>query len=227
MKRIDAIAFDLDHTLYDRNETWSALTASFMRVFETSLSGEQLLRSLRRADYESTYEESSWRGMLQKLQRWGVVKPDVPFETFDAFIRTYFPDAIVPYKDTYRVLDWCREMGFAPSLITNGHTGLQERKLTAMPLEDAFSVCIICNLDDGSPCKPSPEPFLELAARLKLPPERILYVGDNPVNDIAGASGCGMQTAWLSVMDNWKTGVPAPTFEISRLSDLPALVAGS
>ena len=23
MKRIDAIAFDLDHTLYDRNETWS------------------------------------------------------------------------------------------------------------------------------------------------------------------------------------------------------------
>ena len=54
MKRIDAIAFDLDHTLYDRNETWSALTASFMRVFETSLSGEQLLRSLRRADYEST-----------------------------------------------------------------------------------------------------------------------------------------------------------------------------
>ena len=36
-----------------------------------------------------------------------------------------------------------------------------------------------------------------------------------------------MQTAWLSVMDNWKTGVPAPTFEISRLSDLPALVAGS
>ena len=58
MKRIDAIAFDLDHTLYDRNETWSALTASFMRVFETSLSGEQLLRSLRGADYESTYEES-------------------------------------------------------------------------------------------------------------------------------------------------------------------------
>ena len=64
MKRIDAIAFDLDHTLYDRNETWSALTASFMRVFETSLSGERLLLSLRRADYESTSAESSWLGML-------------------------------------------------------------------------------------------------------------------------------------------------------------------
>ena len=120
-ERIDAIAFDLDHTLYDRNETWSALTASFMRVFETSLSGEQLLRSCGEPTMRAPIEESSWRGMLQKLQRWGVVKPDVPFETFDAFIRTYFPDAIVPYKDTYRVLDWCRRWGLRRLLLPRPH----------------------------------------------------------------------------------------------------------
>ena len=226
MREINAIAFDLDHTLYDRNATWSALTERFQDEFQVSCSSAQLCRKLQDADYISTYEESSWRGMLEKLQHWEILSPEITFIQFDTFIRRYFPEAIVPYDDTYFILDWCHINGLQPSLITNGHTGLQERKLSCMHLDQAFEVCIICNLDNGVPCKPAREPFMQLSTLLNLSPEHILYVGDNPINDIAGAAGCGMQTAWLNIMHNWKVSVPKPTFEINRLSELPALILG-
>lgn len=228
MKKIDAVAFDLDHTLYDRNATWRALTEAVKRELlpkSKEIFTQELCHALQKADRISTYAETSWRGMLDELKRDGILPCETPYAEFDAFIRHYFPGAIVPYSDTGKVLRWCREKGLGPSLITNGHAGLQEQKLEAMGLTDAFQVCIICNLDDGSPCKPQPAPFLTLAETLALPPERIIYVGDNPVNDIAGAAGCGMQTAWLNVMNNWRPGVPAPTYEISTLSELMSVLS--
>lgn len=43
--------------------------------------------------------------------------------------------------------------------------------------------------------KPHPEPFLELAERLKLKPEEILYVGNSYSKDVEGAAAVGMKTA--------------------------------
>lgn len=43
--------------------------------------------------------------------------------------------------------------------------------------------------------KPHPEPFLELADRMNLPPEQILYVGNSYSKDVVGAAGVGMKTA--------------------------------
>ena len=30
------------------------------------------------------------------------------------------------------------------------------------------------------------------------PPERVLYVGDHPANDVAAAAAAGMRTCWVS-----------------------------
>ena len=43
--------------------------------------------------------------------------------------------------------------------------------------------------------KPHPESFIELARRMKLAPEEILYVGNSYSKDIVGAAGVGMKTA--------------------------------
>lgn len=46
--------------------------------------------------------------------------------------------------------------------------------------------------------KPHPESFIELAKRLGLKPEEILYVGNSYEKDIEGAAAIGMKTAHLS-----------------------------
>ncbi|HNY22331.1 MAG TPA: HAD family hydrolase, partial [Treponemataceae bacterium] len=45
--------------------------------------------------------------------------------------------------------------------------------------------------------KPSPVPFLALANALGIPPSRILYVGNSPSSDVAGAKAVGMKTACI------------------------------
>jgi len=227
MGEINAVAFDLDHTLYDRNATWDNLGKTFTQVFSDALPSEitieQITQELKRSDYKGTYEETSWRGMHEDLVSKGVLSGQVPFARFEAFIRLFFPNAIKPYEDTYEVLCWCRAMNYHPSVITNGHVELQKRKLKAMDLMKYLDECIICDIDSGAMRKPKPYAFLELSRRLKIPVDQILYVGDNPINDIAGARNAGMHTAWLSVMDNWRDDVCRAEYEISSLRDLMSL----
>jgi HAD superfamily hydrolase (TIGR01509 family) len=225
---IKAVAFDLDHTLYDRNSTWSRLAPQFAQDFCLFLPGGMesaaLLAALRRADYRATYEETSWTGMHRLLVGDGILSGAVSCASFRQFIDRWFPPSIVPYPDTFSVLGWCRKAGLRPSVITNGHRELQERKIAAMGLRPWLDHCIICDLDVGSGCKPAPDAFLQLARMLNLSPGEILYVGDNPVNDIQGARGAGMRTAWLNVMDNWQPEIRRADYEISCLSQLKEMI---
>lgn len=228
MKTIKAISFDLDHTLYDRNATWDALTPVFKRVYFSELAPgvneKMLCEVLKQADYNATYGETSWRGMYRELIARGVISGISGFLFFNSFVYEFFPPAIVPYSDTYRVLTWCKRRGLRPTIITNGHPKLQERKMAAMKLDAYIEDCHICDLDSGVGCKPAPEPFWDMANRLQLPPEEILYVGDNPRNDIMGARRAGMQTAWLNVMGNWDNQYEPADFEISSLSEILSIV---
>lgn len=229
MSKIKAVSFDLDHTLYDRNATWDALLPVFRRIYSCDITDgttdEALLTALKAADYKGTYEETSWPGMYAELVKQHIISQAHGFTCFNRFIFDYFPSAIVPYPDTYSTLAWCRRKGLHPSVITNGHPKLQERKLTAMNLRPYLDECIVCNLDSGAGCKPEPDAFWELASRLALEPAEILYVGDNPRNDIMGARRAGMRTAWLNVMDNWCSGYERADFEISFLRELPDIIS--
>jgi len=62
---------------------------------------------------------------------------------------------------------------------------------------DPFFPQIFTNQDLGQP-KPDPLFFHSLAARLVLPPAKILYVGDRFENDILAAHQTGMLTAWYN-----------------------------
>ena len=54
--------------------------------------------------------------------------------------------------------------------------------------------------------KPSPRIFLEALNRLEADPAEVLYVGDNPNRDIAGAKGVGMRAAYI---ENAERPLPA------------------
>ncbi len=71
-----------------------------------------------------------------------------------------------------------------------------ERKLELMGLASCFDV-IQCSEDSGF-LKPEAASFLKLAESLGHDPKDILYIGNNPRYDLAGARNAGMQAAILS-----------------------------
>ncbi|WJH37352.1 HAD family hydrolase [Paenibacillus sp. CC-CFT747] len=60
---------------------------------------------------------------------------------------------------------------------------------------------------------------------LKLTPGECVFVGDHPVNDIAGAAEAGMQTAWLRVNQPWRDEIrTAPGAVLTELKELCRLL---
>jgi len=73
--------------------------------------------------------------------------------------------------------------------------------------------------------KPNPEIFLKMARRLRLPPEDILYVGDNPIPDVLGPVRAGMRTAWVNRGGYRKPrGIPFPDVRVKSLSELVSML---
>ena len=72
----------------------------------------------------------------------------------------------------------------------------------------------------GTLIKPHPALFAEAARRLGLPPERILYVGDNYRRDVLGATAAGFAAAWVH-----PDAAAAEGPHVAAAADLPSLVA--
>lgn len=74
--------------------------------------------------------------------------------------------------------------------------------------------------------KPNPAIFHELLRRLGLEPGEVLFVGDTPREDVAGAQSVGMPIAWI---DHGRKIYPPhlkpPDHILRGLSDLPAALA--
>jgi putative hydrolase of the HAD superfamily len=51
--------------------------------------------------------------------------------------------------------------------------------------------------EEAGALKPHPVPFKKLAEGLGLPPEQILYIGNNHKYDVVGSKNVGMKAAWL------------------------------
>lgn len=77
-------------------------------------------------------------------------------------------------------------------MVTNGTGVMQRAKLAALGLEGLFDPLIIS--EEVGFRKPDPRAFELAVASWGLLPEAVLFVGDDPVADIAGATAAGMRT---------------------------------
>lgn len=76
--------------------------------------------------------------------------------------------------------------------------------------------------------KPASDMFNEAEKRLGLTGTDILYIGDHPTADIAGANNAGWQSGWLNVhqrpLSHYKKPQQLPTFEFSTINLLYAWI---
>ena len=73
--------------------------------------------------------------------------------------------------------------------------------------------------------KPNPAIYRRLLADLRLEASDVLFVGDTPKEDVAGAKAVGMPVAWLDAgRKPFPDDLPRPDFVLATLADLSSIL---
>ena len=198
--RFDAVAFDLDGTLYPTHRLY-ALAWTRMLPRARALMAFSAARMRMRAlgsDPAHRRAPSADGVAFRALQadhvarRLGMGAAEAAAMIDRDFYRG--PEGLFsrvrPFSGLVPALDALAASGLRIALLSDLPP---LRKLGLMGLAGRFEPAL-CSEDSGF-LKPAVEPFAMLASRMGLPPGRILYVGNNPWIDAAGAKAAGMASA--------------------------------
>jgi putative hydrolase of the HAD superfamily len=221
---IRAVVFDLDQTLYDRDETDRKAMRTYYRehrdFFRPETTLEEATRALIKGDHEGGH--FGWTEIVRVMRAENVFA-NAPSATeichdFQALFASH--GTLYPY--TIKVLEELKAMGLLTGLITNGNEVYQWGKIRGLGIEGCFDSILVGSVPETA--KPHKEIFLEMARRLRQVPEEMLYVGDHPANDIDGSRKAGYTPVWVETMPWDFPEIEKPLHQIKNVSFLPSLI---
>jgi HAD superfamily hydrolase (TIGR01509 family) len=196
-RRIRAVLFDLDGTLYDqrRMRTLMAMELAAMLLRRPFRAPRNLrtLSAFRKAQ-ESLRHDRSGPGPTAQLEV-AAARLRMPLAEVEAVTTEWMMER--PLKHMAR----CRAAGTIELLASLQARGIElgvlsdypaAAKLQALGIASSFSV-VLCAVDpEVGAFKPDPRGFLAAADRWQLAPAEVLMVGDRADADAAGAAAAGM-----------------------------------
>jgi putative hydrolase of the HAD superfamily len=191
---IRGVAFDLDGTFYPNHRFYTRLLPFLFKEWRYLLAFSRARTALRKTFQDGDFYE------LQALIMARILKRDsaaIKERTERLIYRGWEPlfKKVKPYRHVKETLEALKAAGLKLGLLSDFPA---ERKLEYLGL-DGYWDTVICS-EQVNRLKPDPAPFLELARRMALPPEQILYVGNSVSYDILGAKRQGMQAALVSAL---------------------------
>jgi putative hydrolase of the HAD superfamily len=123
----------------------------------------------------------------------------------DAIAFTAYPDAAV-------ALARLRELGVRTAVVSNWDVSLGPT-LARLGLDRQLDV-VVHSAEAGA-AKPDPAPFRLALARLRLGPDDVVHIGDDPRSDVAGAAAAGIQALLIDRES------PAGPRRVASLLELP------
>lgn len=198
---MNAILFDLDNTLMDRDWTF--------REFAKQLVCERLsVKDQEEIDRIVAYmiesdadgyrpKEGFFRELIDTLP-WSV-KPDIN-ELKAYYDQNYMSHARV-MEHAIEALQACRSLGLKLGIITNGFSHLQHGKIDCLELRGYFDAIVVSG--DIGIKKPDERIYRVALDKLGVQAEETVIVGDHPRNDIWGASRVGIRGIWLRRKHEW------------------------
>jgi putative hydrolase of the HAD superfamily len=218
-RAINAVLFDLDGTLYDRDRLAAALFDEQYAEFANELNGvsrERFLRDVHAMDDHGHGLKE--QGYPKVVQAWGLEASLA--DRLLAHFWQRFDSHCQLSAGTLETLAELRRRGMKLGVITNGPREMQRRKLAVLGLERSFDTVVVSG-EEGVR-KPDAEIFRRALGRLGVAAHEALFVGDHPVADVEGAHGAGLLAVWMFV-PYWPPVVPGVR-AIHGLGELPAIV---
>jgi putative hydrolase of the HAD superfamily len=190
-KKFDAIAFDIDGTLYPNYRFYYRLIPFVIRHFRLLSAFSKSRKILRRESHSESFYDAQARiaaGLLRK-------NPAFIKEKFEHLIyqswQSHFK-GLKMYPYVRETIENLRSAGYKTGVLSDFPV---KNKLKSMNLEGIWDA-ELCSEQIGE-LKPALKAFQCLAEALSCPPERVLYVGNSVSYDVIGAKNAGMKAALI------------------------------
>ena len=237
---IEAILFDLDDTLVDARGSWRAGFAEAIAELHadspalrrlgspTAIYDEHFRRYSEQAHRAAGFGEWQASFTIAAFERLVAehVGPDPALASrLVARYQAATPGHLAIFPDAEPLLE---RLGarYPLGLISNGPSELQRPKIEKFDLERYFEVVLVSG--EFGTRKPDPSIFAAALETLGIPAARAVFIGDNPTDDIAGASAVGLASIWVNRGD-WTAPDPGnrealPHAEVRELREIPAVL---
>jgi putative hydrolase of the HAD superfamily len=201
MTTYSTVFFDLDHTLWDFNLNCAETLEELYVIYQLKQFGFNI------SDFQKAYRfvnDSMWAGFHNntvtkeelRTERFpktftllGIELDKVPSGLDQHFI-TLCPTKPHVHPNTFEILEYLKEKGYALHIITNGFSETQHVKMKHSGLEAYFDELI--HSDHTGHKKPEPRIFEYAMEITNSKKESSIMIGDDLVADVLGAKNAGM-----------------------------------
>ena len=216
---VEAVLFDLDGTLLDRD----ASIKQFVAAQYDRLSN--YLNHIPKADYIRRFIELDCHGHVwkDKVYQDLVAEFEVRGLGWQALLQDYetqFQVHCVPFPFLTEVLSGLKQKGYLLGIVSNGLGTFQTRAIQGLGIQDYFEVILISEIEQVR--KPQAEIFHRAVKQLGVTSRRSVFVGDHPEADIMGAKNAGMRAIWKRSV-NWEETKGADAI-INELNEIPFIL---
>lgn len=219
-----AIGFDFDHTLGVDNGLERKALYAYANELDRRLTQDDPRYRKQFDDLLAAFraDETTADDMLARFAHL-IGVPGAQAERWREICYDLVPQLVQPVDGARELLAALRSRSIQTAILTNGWTPLQQKKIAHALGNEALTMPVLVS-DAIHAVKPSRAAFDALVAALGVPRERVWYVGDNALGDVAGALAAGLRAAWF----NWENqtypqDVPPPTLTVASLRELEAL----
>jgi 2-haloalkanoic acid dehalogenase type II len=224
--KVRAICFDLDNTLWD---VWPVIMRAEQRMYDflaqryPRVVASMTLEMMRSAREQTAAAHPQMRHDFTFLRKQTLREHAREFgyaeamaeEAFDAFIRAR--NEVDLYDDVLPALEQLRGR-YRLFTASNGNADLAKIGLAH------FFERTVAARHVGA-LKPDPAIFHKVIEGTDLQAREVVYVGDDPLLDVEGARGAGMQAIWIDREGvQWPAEIAPPTHTIRSLTDLLRLL---
>lgn len=222
MTEIQAVIFDLDNTLVNRQAAFRAYSEHFINQF-VSVADEadraSMLEVMRIADRDGYRHK---RELYSELRQQFKIESKATVDELLQFWFQQFSSYTVLMDGAIELLTALKIRGIKLGIITNGSVASQHAKIEQVGLRSYFDAIIV---SDEVGCKKPDRKIFELAvARLDTQPHVCMFVGDHPVNDVQGAREAGLQPVWLQGFREWEQQAASAPHTITALGQILQLL---
>lgn len=212
---IDAVLFDLDGTLFDRDATVAGIVAWQVREFSSAIRPE------RAAEFCSRVIILDAHGHRDKREVYATVATEFGFDSpvVEHLIASFwaeYPHHCHLESGVVATLSELKRRGKQLGIITNGAASIQNAAIDALGIRRAVDVILISESEGIR--KPNPDIFHRAAARMGVEPKRCCFVGDHPTIDVAGAEAAGLRGVWK------RTSYWAPAAPVTAIDSIPEIL---
>lgn len=214
---IKALLFDLDNTLTDRNGAVEKYMHQWLRKNFPEMPYQQM-----EAELKKIMAIDSWGYSCRDLFcEW--IKANYPGDfTPKSFLDEYLAEVPLYLKPCPQISGLVQELAnhYLTGILTNGGSCTQRMKLEATGLQNAFARERIFISAELGYDKPLPQAYAAVLDTLQMAPEEVLMIGDDPINDVAGARKSGLKTCWVSYDRPYPAEYPRPDFTVVTINEL-------